>query len=286
MGILSAYYEQFQAVNTEIYAILVDELENAKTMASRYARGKFPIYYDLNKTIAKALNQQVKILRFGRMPGMLILDKQGIVQFAYYSKSMSDIPPTPEILELLKKIAPGIKTFAVLTDQTPTGRSHQKKIEFFARKGLLPVSLVETVATNDFEEWKRRALELQQKVDAFFVAQLSGLKDASHQPVSISDVMQWYLTHIKIPEASGFKFLVEKGMLCCSDDSPYNQGFEAVVIAHDIFTRAADPATYPARAPKSGRFLVNRERALMLELTLPQDIAAQDYIEKISALQN
>jgi len=104
VGKLSAYYKKFQENDTDIYAILVDDKENAKKMSEKYARGRFPIYYDEDKTVSKKLNQQWKLFKLGRMPGLLIVDKEGIVQYAYYSESMKDIPPVPDTLEFAKKI--------------------------------------------------------------------------------------------------------------------------------------------------------------------------------------
>lgn len=73
-------------------------------MEQKYARNKYAIYYDSTKKVPNILNQQVKILRLGRLPGLLIVDKQGIVQYAYYGDSMSDIPSNEEVLEVLKTI--------------------------------------------------------------------------------------------------------------------------------------------------------------------------------------
>jgi peroxiredoxin Q/BCP len=50
------------------------------------------------------LNQEVIIHKFGRMPAMLVLDKKGVIQYAYYSDSMSDIPKNEEVFEVLRKI--------------------------------------------------------------------------------------------------------------------------------------------------------------------------------------
>jgi peroxiredoxin Q/BCP len=35
------------------------------------------------------------------MPALLVVDKQGCVRYAHYGRSMSDIPPNGEILDLL-----------------------------------------------------------------------------------------------------------------------------------------------------------------------------------------
>ena len=94
-------YEKFQSLETEIIPILVDNLINAQQMEQKYAKGKFPILYDQKNLVAKNLNQEVKWLKFGRLPGMLIVDKQGIVKYAYYGDNMHDIPKNREVLEIL-----------------------------------------------------------------------------------------------------------------------------------------------------------------------------------------
>lgn len=192
----------------------------------------------------------------------------GVYQKGYYLES----------LLLLKAIVPTIKTFAILTDDSPSGRAHRKGIEFLARKGVFPVRLVDTVVTNDYELWKRRALELQKKVDAFFVAQYSTLKDAQGNQVPNLVVARWYLENIKIPEAT-LGFIVKQGLLCGADDSGYKQAYEAVRIAHDIWEEVAMPATYPIRAPKRGALRANRERATMLGITLTPAMGIEEYVD-------
>ncbi len=197
----------------------------------------------------------------------------GIYQSGYYIES----------LELLKAIAPGVKTFAVLSDATSAGRNHVKAIEYLSYKGNLPLKLAETVSTNDFELWKQKALELQNKVDAFYVVQYSGLEDEKGNHVSTGEVAKWYLTNCKIPEASRGQF-VKQGMLCAADDSGYNQGYEAVVIGHDVLSKGANPAAYAPRTPKRGALMVNRQRAEMLGITIKEKMGIEEYIEKASVL--
>lgn len=87
-----------------LYPILADKQENAIKLEQKYAHNKYPIFFDKSKEVPKMLKQEIKILKLGRMPGMLIIDKQGIIQFAYYGDSMSDIPENEEVLEILKRI--------------------------------------------------------------------------------------------------------------------------------------------------------------------------------------
>ncbi len=101
---LAGQYEKFTQLNTELYPITADKLANAQKLDEKYAKGKFPIYYDESEQVPKLLHQEWKVLKFGRMPGLLIIDKNGIIQYAYYSNSMSDIPSNEEVFGVLEKI--------------------------------------------------------------------------------------------------------------------------------------------------------------------------------------
>jgi len=198
----------------------------------------------------------------------------GVYQSGYYVESM----------ELLKKICPDVKTFAILSDGTASGRSHVKKMEFSSRRGDLPVKLVDTITTSDFDVWKSKALELEDKVDALFLAQYSGLKDKDGGYVSSEEVTRWFVTHIDIPEAAVQGQFVKQGMLCSADDSGYNQGYAAVVIAHDILSNGKDPASYPPIAPERGALIVNKQRAELLGITLTEDMGIEEVVESIPVL--
>ncbi len=81
----------------------MDNEANAKELEKKYAK-KYPVYYDEQEKVAKMLNQESKILKLGRMPGLLVVDKQGIIQWAYYSDSMSDIPENDILFQVLAKL--------------------------------------------------------------------------------------------------------------------------------------------------------------------------------------
>lgn len=96
-------YETFRELNAELFPILVDDKDNAIKMENKYAR-KYPIYYDEEKTVANMLNQEVKLLKLGRLPALLILDPENVIRYAYYGDSMSDIPENEQLFEILRKI--------------------------------------------------------------------------------------------------------------------------------------------------------------------------------------
>lgn len=193
----------------------------------------------------------------------------GVYQSGYYVESA----------QLLKKLVPSVKTFAILSDSTSSGRSHTKKIEYLANKGEMPFELVEIVITDQYKIFKSKALELKGKVDAFFLAQYSGLKDRDGDRVTSQEVSMWYLKNINIPEMTSQTQFVRRGILCGADDSAYKQGFTAVTIAYDILANGKDPATYAAQTPVRGALMVNSKRAEVLGITLTEDMGIEEYVE-------
>ncbi len=193
----------------------------------------------------------------------------GVYQTGYYVES----------LLFLKKIVPEVKTFAILSDDTSSGRSHLKKIQYYANKGELPLTLTETVSTKDYSLWKKKAMELQNSVDAFFLAQYSGLKDDKGNYVPTEEVTSWYMQNITVPEAAVQGQFVKQGMLCSADDSGYNQGFEAVAMGHDILVNGAKPATFATRTPQRGALMVNKKRAKILGITFVPEMGVEEFIE-------
>lgn len=92
-------------MDTELYPITADKFENAQILDTKYARGKFAVYYDATEEVTKLLHQEWKVLKLGRMPGLLIIDKDGVIQYAYYSNSMSDIPKNEVLFEAIKNFS-------------------------------------------------------------------------------------------------------------------------------------------------------------------------------------
>ncbi|MCP4763534.1 MAG: peroxiredoxin family protein [archaeon] len=101
---LARDFEKFKATNTVIISILADKMENAKILEDGYAKNKFPIHYDIENKVGKMLKQETKILKMGRMPALLIVDKEGVIRYTYHSSSMSDIPKNEEVFDILKDL--------------------------------------------------------------------------------------------------------------------------------------------------------------------------------------
>ncbi len=190
-----------------------------------------------------------------------------------------------ECLAFLHKVVPEARTFAVLSDDSETGRSKAKELENLHRAGKLPLTLVESVVTNDLAEWKSRALKLAVRVDAFFMLNHNSLKNGAGEPVDQLEIGAWYLRNILKPECAQERQFAQEGMLCVCDDSGFNQGYEAVKLATRILKDGEAPGDIPVKAPQRGPLIVNRQRAEMLGIGVTEDAGTEQYVDTCLALE-
>ena len=59
---------------------------------------------DPEHEVARQYEQEVNLLKLGRMPAQILIDTLGIVRFVHYSNSMADITENDEILRLIENL--------------------------------------------------------------------------------------------------------------------------------------------------------------------------------------
>ncbi len=64
----------------------------------------FPGLADVGSKAAGQFGQEVKWLKLGRMPAVLIIDREGRIRYSQYGQSMQDIPENAEVLAALDRI--------------------------------------------------------------------------------------------------------------------------------------------------------------------------------------
>jgi peroxiredoxin len=103
MAQLRQDYKEFVNRNAEVIAI---GPEDPQTFAEWWHREKmpFPGIGDPAHKIADLYGQQVKILKFGRMPALFIIDKEGRVRYEHFGESMSSIPLDTAVLAMLDEL--------------------------------------------------------------------------------------------------------------------------------------------------------------------------------------
>ena len=103
MAQLRQDYQEFVKRNTEVIAV---GPEKAKSFQQYWQKENLPFIGlpDPNQTVLKIYGQEFKLLKLGRMPAQMLVDKSGILRFVHYGSSMSDIPSDTEIFESLESI--------------------------------------------------------------------------------------------------------------------------------------------------------------------------------------
>ncbi len=59
---------------------------------------------DPGHEVAMRYKQEVNIFKWGRMPLVTVVDANGLIRFAHYGTSMSDIPSNQELLEVIDQL--------------------------------------------------------------------------------------------------------------------------------------------------------------------------------------
>ena len=100
MAQLRQDHDQFVEKDVEIITIGPD---SAADIQKYWAKHNLPYIGlpDPKKSVLNQYGQQIKILRLGRMPAQVIIDKSGTIRYVHYGQSMQDIPHNSEMLDLI-----------------------------------------------------------------------------------------------------------------------------------------------------------------------------------------
>jgi peroxiredoxin len=103
MAQLRLDYQKFVERNAEVIAI---GPEDTKSFADWWHRHQMPFVgiADPEHAIARLYGQQVKLVKLGRMPASLLIDKNGKIRYKHFGESMSDIPENQQIIILLDEL--------------------------------------------------------------------------------------------------------------------------------------------------------------------------------------
>jgi peroxiredoxin Q/BCP len=105
MAQLRRDYQKFQELDTEIVVV---GPEGSQAFESYWSENDLPFIGlpDPGHSVLKLYGQEIKIFKFGRMPAMVVVDKEGMARFVHYGQSMSDIPKNKTVLSTLRRLNP------------------------------------------------------------------------------------------------------------------------------------------------------------------------------------
>ena len=103
MAQLRQDYSKFEDRDTEV---VVAGPEGADSFANYWQKESLPFLGlpDPKHGVLKLYGQEVNLLKLGRMPAQVLIDKAGIARYVHYGHNMADIPNNEEILALCDKM--------------------------------------------------------------------------------------------------------------------------------------------------------------------------------------
>ncbi len=103
MAQLRRDYQKFTDRETEVLVVVPDSQAALENYWFKH-RLPFTGLPDPDHQVANIYGQQVKMLRFGRMPALFVIDKRGRIRYQNYGDGMHDIPSNQEILVLVDNL--------------------------------------------------------------------------------------------------------------------------------------------------------------------------------------
>jgi peroxiredoxin len=106
MAQLRQDYAEFLARDAEVVVVAPEKLN---AVQDYWKKEKLPFVglADPDHKVARSYGQQIKWLKWGRMPALAVIDKQGRIHYRHYGESMSDIPTNSQVLALLDELNQG-----------------------------------------------------------------------------------------------------------------------------------------------------------------------------------
>ncbi len=96
-------YLEFQKYDAEVLVIGTDDRKSFEYHWKNH-QYHFIGLPDPEIRVPDMYGQQIKLLKFGRMPALMVIDRSGMIRYAHYGNSMSDIPKNSMVLGLLAQL--------------------------------------------------------------------------------------------------------------------------------------------------------------------------------------
>ena len=167
-------------------------------------------------------------------------------------------------LNLLKRIAPGVKTIAVICDDSPTGAGMIAQMK--AAEAQLPVKVVAYEQPATFDAWKAAVQKLRTRADALHITLYMTVKRTPGGPrVPPKEVVGWTVANWDKPSVTSYTYGVEDGVLCGVVESGVEHGVLAADMARRIL-QGKKAGEMPIVVAQEGMVQVNLKTAARLGL--------------------
>lgn len=100
---MTEQYSDFQAAGAEVIALVKDTEERARAYFAEHGI-PFPCLVDPEHHVYDQYEVRSKLLSLGQRPALFVIDRQGIVRYAYLGWQQWEIPTNEEVLQQCRSI--------------------------------------------------------------------------------------------------------------------------------------------------------------------------------------
>ena len=101
---MTKQYQEFKDAGAEIVALIRDSQQAAHDYFQKH-HIPFPCGVDITGQVYHKYEVRSSLLSFGQRPALFVLDRNGIVRFAYLGSQQWEIPSNEKVLEVCRRIA-------------------------------------------------------------------------------------------------------------------------------------------------------------------------------------
>jgi len=192
-------------------------------------------------------------------------------KYGYPASNITGIlerPHTEASFQLLRKLKPGARRIAIVTDHSPTSAGALEFINWPWRD----FEIVSCETPSTFEQWQAAIRQCQQSADAIAVYMYHTVKPhPGAESMEPKEVMAWTADNSRIPVVGFFVFAVDDGALCGYMESGVEHGLRAGQMALELLAgkTAADLQIVTAL---EGQSMLNLNTARKLGISVPREI--------------
>ena len=182
-------------------------------------------------------------------------------------------------INLLRQVAGDIKRIAVIVDDDPTWHGVTSRMTKSLNK-IKDLEVTDWVLVSDFEQYKQRINDLQNRVDAIALLGVFNIKDEKGQDINYERILKWTAENSQLPDFSFWESRVDRGTLCAVAVSGYEQGYMAGEMARKILKDGVSPDSIKMTPSVKGEPMISMARAKALGLKVDVQVLLGNNIKK------
>ena len=100
---MTEQYQEFRTSGAEVIAVVNDTQEQAQAYFAKHGI-PFPCLVDQEHRVYDQYAVSSKLLSLGQRPALFIIDREGVVRYAYLGGQQWEIPSNKDVLEVCRGI--------------------------------------------------------------------------------------------------------------------------------------------------------------------------------------